>query len=159
MPLRPSPARGDLVIPCALQRPELERLRREDWNAHHLISVKPAQRYPALLEAAARAGWRMDAPENVIGLLRTPEAQAKLAAAGIHLPLHDNAHPTWNSEINAELQETERELHHSNPNSASEDYAARARAILEEFQNRLRLKALPMNRIVQLDGVTQTTVS
>jgi len=58
--------------------------------------VKPAQQYPALFDAAARAGWRMDAPGNVIALPRTPEAQAKLAAAGIRLPLHDNPHQEWN---------------------------------------------------------------
>ena len=93
-PLRANAQRARTAAMAA--NPELARLRSEEWNAHHLISVRPAQQNPALLKAAARAGWRMDAPGNVIALPRTPEAQAKLAAAGIRLPLHDNPHQEWN---------------------------------------------------------------
>ncbi len=68
-----------------------DALNRDEWSAHHFIGVQAARQHQTILEAAARVGWVMDEPDNVIALPRTFAAQAKLARAGIHRPVHDNA--------------------------------------------------------------------
>jgi len=90
----------------------------------------------------------MDEPENVIALPRTREAQAQLAAAGLHLPLHDNPHPNWNDEIRRELRRVEERLETSGLSPDSEAYAIKARDLLETLQKLLLGKAMATNRIV-----------
>lgn len=128
-----------------------DKLDPDERRAHHLIGVHAAQQHTPLLEAAARAGWRMDAPANVIALPRTRAAQEKLARAGIQLPLHDNRHPVWNQDVSQELKLIEQELNALDLDQDSEDYAIHARQLLERLQRELRGKALEMDRIVRND--------
>lgn len=74
-----------------------------DWRAHHLINVAGLRVAPALIAAAARAGWRTGDPGNVAALPASPQAQQKLKAAGIDRPVHDSGHRNWNAEVENKL--------------------------------------------------------
>ena len=128
-----------------------DALLPDEWSAHHFIGVNAAQNHVALLEAAARAGWRMDEPANVIALPRTFAAQEKLARAGIHRPVHDNGHLKWNSDVKMALQEVEQKLSIEHLAPDSEEYAMRAAWLLQESQSRLRQEALSLSRIMWND--------
>lgn len=62
----------------AADRAVTSRLEPSEWSVHHLIGVHSARGHHPLLIAAARAGWRMDAEENLMVLPRNRAAQAKL---------------------------------------------------------------------------------
>lgn len=133
----------------AVDRDVVDAFEDGEWRAHHLISVQPAGNHLPLLAAAARAGWRMDEPGNVMILPRTRAAQAKLAAAGIRRPLHDNGHPVWNAEVEQILSDTEILLKDTGFSEASAEYASLAYRLLKEIQSQRRIKAMGMDRIVQ----------
>lgn len=126
-----------------------DRLENEEWSVHHLIGIEPAKAHMPLLMAAARAGWRMDNAENLMVLPRTPAAQAKLAAAGIHRPLHNHGHPVWNADMIEKLNLIRQQLDGRRPVGSSDGYARRARRMLERLQKNERSRALGMDRIAQ----------
>lgn len=128
-----------------------EHLNDDEWRAHHLIGVDSARNFPELLADAAQAGWRMDSESNVMLLPRTRAAQAKLAAADIRLPLHDNAHLKWNAELRSELLLIEDGLHESTFPKGSPKYNETVRTASEALQARLRDKALKLDRITFLE--------
>lgn len=128
-----------------------ERLQDDEWSAHHLIGVKAAHDHTELLEAAARAGWTMDEPANVMALPRTRAAQAKLAAEGVLLPLHDNPHPKWNELIDQQLSLIEGRINMESNDGHTELRDRRARVLIEQFQTILRQQALAKDRITRND--------
>jgi hypothetical protein len=52
----------------ATDRAVTSRLEPSEWSVHHLIGVHSASGHHPLLIAASRAGWRMDAEENLMVL-------------------------------------------------------------------------------------------
>lgn len=138
----------------AVDRDVTDNLRPDEWSAHHLVSVSPAQRYLDILVAAAGAGWHMDAPENVMALPRTDAARAKLARMGIVRPVHDNGHPHWNRSVIIGLLEIRQKLREAGIPQGTEEYAVLARTLLEKFQFEQRQKALTLPRIVMRDPST-----
>jgi len=129
----------------------VDELDQDEWRAHHFIGINGARDHTRLLETAARAGWVMDEPDNVIALPLTFAAQQKLARAGIHRPVHDNGHPFWNRDVHRELSDIEKHLSEVSLDERSEQYAVLARRLLEALQMRLRQKALEMQRITRND--------
>lgn len=130
------------------------RLEPSEWSVHHLIGVHSASGHHPLLIAASRAGWRMDAEENLMVLPRNRAAQAKLAAAGIKRPVHDDRHLKWNEEVKAELAEIEGGLGRLGLPKESTEYGIRARHMLERVQSERRRKAKDMDRITQREPLT-----
>ncbi len=53
-----------------------------EWVAHHLINVAALKRFPELVRAAVRAGWRTDDESNVVPLPKSAAAQEKLRRQG-----------------------------------------------------------------------------
>jgi hypothetical protein len=131
------------------------RLDPSEWSVHHLVGVDSARDHLPLLIAPARAGWRMDAEENLMVLPRNRAAQAKLAAAGIERPVHDNGHLQWNSEVKIALARIEDELRDARLRRENVAYDQRARQLLERLQSERRRKAKDMDRIVQREPVTE----
>jgi hypothetical protein len=129
-----------------------EHLDEGEWRAHHLIGVDGAKNFTELLAHAAQAGWRMDSEANMMLLPLTRNAQAKLAAQGIHLPLHDNAHPQWNEDLKVALRFVEDSLRRSMFLKGSPAYSEAAKRALEELQLELRKKAMQLDRITMLES-------
>ena len=131
----------------AADRATADQLRNDEWSVHHLVGIQPAKAHLALLTAATRAGWAMDAAANLMILPRNEAAQAKLAAVGIHRPVHNSGHAEWNWEVNAELQSIEIALNSLGYAKRSIAYARLARQLLENLQIELRGRAMSRNRI------------
>jgi len=152
-------ARSQRARARATDRAVADPLQDDEWSVHHLIGIDPAKKHLDLLTAATRAGWAMDATENLMILPRTSAAQAKLAAAGIQRPVHDNRHPKWNQEVRVALEEAEDDLSRSGYSRQSVAYARLARQLLEGLQADLRAKALLKQWIPNTLIPTETTAS
>ena len=152
-------ARSQRARARATDRAVADPLQDDEWSVHHLIGIDPVKKHLDLLTAATRAGWAMDATENLMILPRTSAAQAKLAAAGIQRPVHDNGHPKWNQEVRVALEEAEDDLSRSGYSRQSVAYARLARQLLEGLQADPRAKALLKQRISNTLIPTETTAS
>jgi hypothetical protein len=134
-----------------------QNLRADQQRVHHLINAAAAREFGDVLSAAARTGWFMDEPANVITLPANSEAQQHLAAQGLLLPVHDNPHPNWNIDVRAELLRIRSFADAglgAQPNGAKDLFI---RSEIEQLQKRLRLKAISLPRIVERGPETSRT--
>jgi hypothetical protein len=122
-------------------------LKDDEWQAHHLINVGNVRDYRDIFDAAAKAGWRTDEVGNVVPLPATLEAQQKLTGAGIDRLTHRGGHPDWNEKVAEELQTIRSELGGSSLVEGSDAYNSKARLLLNELEDRLRLEMLQKSRI------------
>lgn len=67
-------------------------LTEAEWRAHHLIPHEAVRLNIRLFQAAARAGYRIDNPGNLVALPLNETAQEKMRAAGQSRPIHDSGH-------------------------------------------------------------------
>ncbi len=140
------------------ERETVERSKGLQMSVHHLIGVKPAQSHKRLLMAAARIGWSLDEPDNLMLLPATPDAQQQLAKQGPRLPLHNSGHPGWTdgvdarlSQIEAELDKPETGLAKRSASGSADEYDLAAWMAVKMLQAKLRKEALDLSRIVQND--------
>ena len=134
--------RGDWSI-------HLAKLTDKEWRAHHLIPHEAARRNVKLFQAAAKAGYLFDNPGNLVALPTTPEAQKKLDEIGERRPIHDNPHRDWNAARLQEIRQVSEELEDSGYFEGSDDYNVKAKLLLEEWQNRLRVLLSSQRRLTQ----------
>ena len=150
-------AHSQRALARAADRDAADQLRNDEWSVHHLIGIQPAKQHLPLLTAATRAGWTMDEATNLMILPRNEAAQAKLAAMGIHRHVHDNGHPKWNREVNAELIRIERWLRSSRLPKESMECAILARNMLLHLQLQRRIEAIGKLKISQSDSIENPT--
>ncbi len=125
-----------------------EGLTDQDWQAHHLINAAAAKDHVRLLSAAARAGWTMDSPDNVVILPTSTKAQAAMIARGYWRPLHDNPHPQWNANVEEFLDRLEKEVVLDSNSGQTDLLDQYIRTRLEGFQASLRRSPSGMSRVV-----------
>ena len=143
---------------AARRNSKLGNVPREHWEAHHLINQANARDFADVIEAAKRAGWRLDGPDNVVALPESETAREKLAKLGIEGPVHDSGHPNWNEIVLARLRRIQRELARSNLAKNSSAYDVRAREALDDLAAELREALKHLKRLTQ-DDEAQTTAA
>jgi hypothetical protein len=115
------------------------------WNAHHLMSNAEVRDNEDLFQAAAKAGWKPDEPENVIGLPRDQNAQKMLEAQGSNRPIHDNAHQVkYKPEVRRAIENVKRQLAKAPVSKGSADYNKLAKTLIEQEQDKLRSSVLSL---------------
>ena len=115
------------------------------WQAHHLMPLKQVSENRDLFEAAAKDGWRMDEPPNVIGLPHNVAAQQRLSAVGSPRPLHDNAHQNnYSNGVQRRLDDVRTKLRQSQLPVGSAAYNHLARQLIEQLQSEERQGILNM---------------
>ncbi len=137
------------VLKSEKEKATVEKSKGLQMSVHHLIGVSAAHRHKDLLVAAARIGWNMDEPDNLMLLPATPEAQQQLAKQGLHLPLHNSGHPGWTGEMDRRLKLIGEDLEPLRRPGASNEYDLAAWMAVEMLQAEMRKKALGVVRIVQ----------
>jgi hypothetical protein len=65
------------------------------WEAHHLVPVKVWDENADIARLANKAGWKPDAPSNLIALPKDESAREEL---GGYLPLHNGTHIIYNND-------------------------------------------------------------
>ena len=132
-----------------------QALKDDEWRAHHLFAVAVAKRFPGLVAAAVRAGWRMDAPSNMVALPASPDAQTKLwKETRIKRPVHDNRHPEWNDMALEAVRNIEADLENSELARGSREYDQAARRALENAERTFRQSLRKMKRVTRNDQPT-----
>ena len=127
-----------------------------DWQAHHLINLAATRRNNPVIEAAARAGWLPDAPQNVLALPTTLDAKQRLQAAGIQRPIHDSSHRKWNDRTDERLLEIRKELAIGAGAAASPEKDRAAFDALKAFQRELLQEILKQERVTMLEQFGET---
>ncbi len=127
-------------------------LQDDEWRAHHLFAVAVAKRFPRLVAAAVRAGWRMDGSSNMVALPASPDAQTKLhKETNIERPVHDNRHPEWNDMALEAAKNIEADLENSELAKGSPEYDQAARRALENAERTFRQSLHGMKRVTEND--------
>lgn len=135
-----------------------ELLDLPERRVHHLINRAAADRFGDLLAAAIRTGWYMDEPANVITLPANTAAQAKLAASGIFLPVHDNSHPAWNRRVQEGLAHIQNDANEKFGEQSSKERDLFIRLQMEMLQESLRGDIPWLNRVVENESTQPASV-
>jgi hypothetical protein len=99
---RPANAPAALQTTSASARAALGLQRGDNMQAHHLIPANIVGINLPIANLASQAGWTLDLPSNLIALPGDAQTQAKLAAEGVDLPIHNTSHPDY--DIQTEYQ-------------------------------------------------------
>lgn len=86
---RPTGVAVELQTTSATARAAIDLMRGDHMQAHHLVPAEVWGKYGKLAALAQHDGWRPDDPRNLIALPADAVTQARLAALGSNLPIHN----------------------------------------------------------------------
>ncbi len=101
---RPAGVAVELQTTSATARAALALLRGDGMQAHHLIPAEVWGQFQNLAQLAQGAGWSQEGASNLMALPATATMQARLAAAGVSLPVHSGSHPDYNAAVEADVR-------------------------------------------------------